>query len=140
LEGLAMCMPLDSGSKQDAARMADGIGRSYLRLMPGPREGQRSISVTRILGADEPTADARERILDELDRRGVLPFARDWLTFIHSPHDGRQATDGAGRRLDSYGADTAMRLPMDPLYRLRGAEPSLGVGLLPHSSGIKNLH
>jgi len=134
LEGLAICTP------ERSALAHDGVGLMYLRMSPGPRDGQRSISVTRILGADESVEDARERILDELDRRGVLPFARDHLTLIHSPHDGREATDGHGRRLDAYGADTAMRLTMDPLYRLRGAEPSLGVGLLPHSSGIKNLH
>jgi hypothetical protein len=134
LEGLAICTPKRSWL------LHEGAGLMYLRMAPGPREGQRSISVTRVLDVDEPIEDARERILDELDRRGVLPFARDHLALIHSPHDGREATDGAGRRLDSYGADTAMRMTMDPLYRLRGAEPSLGVGLLPHSSGIKNLH
>jgi phytoene dehydrogenase-like protein len=134
LEGLAICTP-EGGSLP-----RDGVGLMYLRLGAGPVEGQRSICVTRILGADEPVEHARERILDELDRRGVLPFARPWMTLIHSPHDGREATDGTGRRVDALGGDTAMRLPMDPLYRLRGAEPSLGLGLLPHSSGIKNLH
>jgi hypothetical protein len=132
-EGLAICTP------EGGAQGRDGVGLTYLRLAPGPREGQRSICITRILAADEPTDGARERILDELDRRGVLPFARRWMTFIHSPHDGREATDGEDRRIESLGTDTAMRVPMDPLYRLRGAEPSLGVGLLPHSSGIKNL-
>jgi len=142
LEGMTLCVPDPAGarSSEQASLARDGVGRLYLRLAPGPCEGQRSISVTRILGPNESTADLRERTLDELDRRGILPFARRWLTFIHSPHDGREATNGAGRRLDSFGADTAMRVPMDPLYRLRGAEPSLGVGLLPHSSGIKNLH
>jgi hypothetical protein len=134
LEGLTVCTP------EGGALPRDGVGLIYLRLAPGPREGQRSICVTRILGADEPIEDARERTLDELDRRGVLPFARPWMTLIHSPHDGREATDGEGRRIEALGGDTAMRVPMDPLYRLRGAEPSLGVGLLPHSSGIKNLH
>ena len=134
LEGLVICTP------QGGALSRDGVGLTYLRLSPGPREGQRSICITRILGADEPLDDARERILDELDRRGVLPFARPWMLLIHSPHDGREASDGAGRRIEALGSDTAMRAPMDPLYRLRGADPSLGVGLLPHSSGIKNLH
>ncbi len=140
LEGLAICTPEHQGDGSASWLARDGAGLTYLRMSAGPRDGLRSIAVTRILGPDEQTSDARERILDELDRRGVLPFARDWLALIHSPHDGREATDGAGRRLDAFGADTAMRMPMDPLYRLRGAEPSLGVGLLPHSSGIKNLH
>jgi hypothetical protein len=69
----------------------------------------------------------------------VLPFGRPYLTVVHSPHDGREASDGLGRRLDEYGTDTALRLPMDPLFRLAVGEPSLGIGLLPHSSGIKNL-
>jgi hypothetical protein len=62
------------------------------------------------------------------------------MTLIHSPHDGREATDGAGQRLADLGQDTALRLPMDPIYRLESGEPSLGVGLMPHSSGIKNLY
>jgi hypothetical protein len=137
LEGLVVCVPTGTG-----AGTRDGVGLMYLRSEPGPgpREGVRSMSVVRVLGPDDPTDDVRERILDELDTRGVLPFARAWLQLIHSPHDGREATDGAGQRLEAFGADTALRLPMDPLYRLRGAEPSLGVGLLPHSSGIKNLY
>lgn len=134
LDGLVVCTP------EDPARARAGVGTTYLRMAPGPREGQRSLCIVRILAADEPIEHARERILDELDRRGVLPFARPWMTLIHSPHDGREATDGEGRRVDALGSDTAMRVPMEPLYRLRGAEPSLGVGLLPHSSGIKNLH
>jgi hypothetical protein len=134
LEGLTMCTPTDGAAPRD------GVGLIYLRMSPGPREGQRSLCITRILGADEPLDDARERVLDELDRRGVLPFARPWMSLIHSPHDGREATDGAGRRIEALGSETAMRVPMDPLYRMRGADPSLGVGLLPHSSGIKNLH
>jgi phytoene dehydrogenase-like protein len=137
LEGLVVCVPEGPGSGT-----SEGVGMIYLRLDPGPppRPGLRSLSVVRVLGPDERTDDARERILDELDERGVLPFARPWLRLIHSPHDGREATDGAGQRLEALGADTALRLPMDPIYRLRGAEPSLGVGLLPHSSGIKNLY
>ncbi|KIG14804.1 Neurosporene desaturase [Enhygromyxa salina] len=133
LEGLVVCVPTRA--------QAEGVGMTYLRLDPGPaQDGVRSVSIVRMLGPDEPTDDVRERILDELEQRGVLPFARPWLRLIHSPHDGREATDGAGQRLEALGADTALRVPMDPLYRLRGAEPSLGVGLLPHSSGIKNLY
>lgn len=131
LGGMALCVP------EHAAR--DGAGLTFLRLGPGLRENTRSLALVRLVGPDEPLDDMRERILDELDRRGVLPFARPYLTFVHSPHDGREASDGQGRRLDEYGTDTALRLPMDPLYRLEGGEPSLGIGLLPHSSGIKNL-
>ncbi|MCA9706535.1 MAG: response regulator [Myxococcales bacterium] len=49
-----------------------------------------------------------------------------------------EATDGRGRRRDDLGPGTAMQLPMDPIYGVDG-EPSLGVGVLPHGSGIKNL-
>ncbi len=117
----------------------DGVGLTFLRIGPGLRENTRAIALVRIVGPDEPLDDMRERILDELDQRGVLPFCRPSLVFVHSPHDGREASDGLGRRLDEYGTDTALRLPMDPLYRLGEGEPSLGIGLLPHSSGIKNL-
>jgi hypothetical protein len=133
LGGMALCVP----DHDLVAR--EGVGLTYLRVGPGSRETTRSIALVRLVAPDEPLDDMRERILDELDRRGVLPFARPYLTFIHSPHDGREASDGQGRRLDEHGTDTALRLPMDPLYRLEGGEPSLGIGLLPHSSGIKNL-
>ncbi|PRP91972.1 hypothetical protein ENSA5_51830 [Enhygromyxa salina] len=135
LEGLVVSVPEGA-----AASRRDGVGSSYLRVGPGPAEGLRSVSILRVLGPDESTDEVRERILDELETRGVLPFARPWLRLIHSPHDGREACDGAGRRVEVLGADTALRVPMRPLYRLRGGEPSLGVGLLPHSSGIKNLY
>lgn len=135
LGGMVVCVP-EQASQPDKR---DGVGLTFLRVSPGLRENTRTISLVRILGADEPLDDARERILDDLDQRGVLPFCRPYLTFVHSPHDGREASDGLGRRLDEYGTDTALRLPMDPLYRLSVGEPSLGIGLLPHSSGIKNL-
>jgi hypothetical protein len=133
LGGMAVCVP-----ERDALAR-DGAGLTFLRLGPGLRENTRTISLVRIVAPDEPLDDMREKILDELDRRGVLPFCRPYLVFVHSPHDGREASDGLGRRLDEYGTDTALRLPMDPLFRLSGGEPSLGIGLLPHSSGIKNL-
>lgn len=132
-EGMAVCTP----EKPWIGR--EGVGLSYLRQAPA-EEGRRAISVTRLLGPDESLDDARERILDELDARGVLPFARPWMTLIHSPHDGREATDGAGDRLADLGQDTALRLPMEPIYRLESGDPSLGVGVMPHSSGIKNLY
>lgn len=134
LEGLVVVTP-----RGPATTSTSGVGHMYLRHEPSPREGLRSISITAIIGADEPLDDMRERLLDELDVRGVLPFARRWLHVIHSPHDGREATDGEGNRIDALGGDTALRLPMESLYVLRGGEPSLGVGLLPHSSGIKHL-
>lgn len=134
-EGMVVCMPI---GLQTAT--TSGVGHLYLRHEPGPSEGLRSISIVKVIGPDDPTEDLRERVLDELDVRGILPFARPWLRLVHSPHDGREATDGAGRRLEALGGDTALRMPMDPLYRLLGAEPSLGVGMLPHSTGIKNLY
>ncbi len=133
LGGMALCVP----EHDTLAR--DGAGLTFLRVGPGLRENTRTISLVRMLAPDEPLDDVRERILEELDQRGVLPFCRPYLLFVHSPHDGREASDGLGRRLDEYGTDTALRLPMDPLFRLSAGEPSLGIGLLPHSSGIKNL-
>lgn len=134
-EGMVVCLPI---GLQTAT--TSGVGHIYLRHEPGPTEGLRSLSIVKVIGPDDGTDDLRERVLDELDVRGILPFARPWLRLVHSPHDGREATDGEGRRLDALGGDTALRMPMDPLYRLLGAEPSLGVGMLPHSSGIKNLY
>jgi hypothetical protein len=116
-----------------------GAGLVYVRLRPGREESTRRLSVTRIVAPETPLVDMRENLIEELEVRGVLPFARDHLRLIHSPHDGRPATDGRGDPVADFGPDTAMRLPMDDLFQ-SSAEPSLGVGLLPHSSGIKNMY
>lgn len=116
-----------------------GLGLTYVRNHGGA-EGQRRLSITRIVGPDDPLDDLREQLLSELDERGILPFARPWIRLMHSPHDGREATDGRGQRVESLGQDTTARLPLAPLFQLEGGQPSLGVGLLPHSSGVKNLY
>ncbi|MCH9686509.1 MAG: hypothetical protein K0V04_34065 [Deltaproteobacteria bacterium] len=145
LAGTAVCVPApehpitpgDSSSR--ATWAAHGVGHTYVRTGPGSREGLRRLSITRIVAPGEDPSTLRERVLDQLDARGVLPFCHDHLTLLHSPHDGRQATDGRGRAREDLGPGTAMQVPMDPIYGVDG-EPSLGVGVLPHGSGIKNLH
>ncbi|MCX4245589.1 hypothetical protein [Paraliomyxa miuraensis] len=148
LAGTAVCLPApkhpitpgDSGELQSRATWAaHGVGHTYLRVRPGAREGQRRLSITRIVAPGEDMVTLRERILDELDLRGVLPFCHDHLSLLHSPHDGREATDGRGRVRADLGSGTAMQHPMDPIYAIQG-EPSLGVGVMPYGSGIKNLH
>lgn len=145
LDGMAVCLPAPehpitpSDSASRATWAAHGVGHTYLRLHPGSREGQRRLAITRIVAPGEEMPTLRERVLDELDVRGVLPFHREHLTLVYSPHDGREATDGRGRARDDLGASTAMQLPMSELFGVDG-EPSLGVGVLPHGSGIKNLY
>lgn len=136
LEGLTVCLPASAG---DYAAKA-GVGTTYVRVGDAGRSELRSVAIVRVVGPSEDPSELRERVLDDLEVRGVLPFARPWIRLMHSPHDGRGATDGEGRALASLGSDTALSLPMDPLYAVDGAVPSLGVGLLPHSSGVKNLH
>lgn len=138
LDGTAICVPPDD--PDGVSFTSDhGVGLTYLRLAAARKDGIREISVTRIVAADAPLAEIREEVLEDLEERGVLPFARDHIKVVHSPHDGREATDGRGRPVDGYGTETAMRIPMQSLYQYDG-EPTLGVGLLPHSSGIKNLY
>ncbi|MCA9655101.1 MAG: hypothetical protein H6712_07265 [Myxococcales bacterium] len=145
LAGMVICLPApehpitptDSASR--ATWAAHGVGHTYLRLHPGAREGQRRLSITRVVAPGEELGTLRERVLEELDLRGVLPFCRDHLTLVHSPHDGREATDGRGRPRTDLGAGTAMQVPMSELFGVDG-EPSLGVGVLPHGSGLKNLY
>jgi phytoene dehydrogenase-like protein len=148
LAGTAVCLPTpehpitpgdSQGETQSRATWAaHGVGHTYLRLGSGSREGVKRLSITRVIAPGEDVLTLRERILEELDLRGVLPFCHDHLSLLHSPHDGREATDGRGRARTDLGAGTAMQVPMDPLYAVDG-EPSLGVGVLPHGSGIKNL-
>lgn len=143
LEGMVICIPSPetSGSDPEAARAwaEHGVGHSYVRLLPGGGEDLRRVCVTRIVADGEPLDDMRERIIEELDTRGVLPFCRPYLRFVHSPHDNREASDGSGEPLADVGPGSRMQLPMAPLYIVHG-EPSLGVGVLPHHSGIKALH
>ena len=80
----------------------------------------------------------RETVLEELHARGVLPFMREHVTVVHSPHDGRPATDGYGVPLSGQAADAAVQRPMAPLYGY-DAEPVLGVAVLPVATAIRNL-
>jgi phytoene dehydrogenase-like protein len=145
LAGTAVCLPApehpitpaDSSSR--ATWAAHGVGHTYLRVGPGSREGVKRLSITRIIAPGEDVLTLRERVLEELDLRGVLPFCHDHIGLLHSPHDGRDATDGRGRPRADIGPGSAMQVPMDPLHAVTG-EPSLGVGVLPHGTGIKNLH
>lgn len=121
-----------------------GIGNLYLRRRPlrpirGDERGGRSIvTITRIVGQDEQMEDLRQETLDRLHERGILPFVRDHVLQAYSPHDGLGATDGNDGELDSLGPDSKRRLPMAALFEApRGS--TLGVGLLPLASGIKNL-
>jgi hypothetical protein len=143
LAGMVMCLPsvdtLAEDPEQARAWAENGVGRMYLRMQPGTTEETRLVSVTRIIGDEEPLHDMRERILDELDVRGVLPFCRPHLRMIHSPHDGRQATAGDGQPLRDVGSSAVMQLPMDSIYMVHG-DPNLGVGVLPHASGVKSLY
>jgi hypothetical protein len=132
---MVVCVPPEGTPETD---LEHGIGHTYLRVVPGAAEGHRRLAITRVIAPGESLGDLRERVLDELDTRGVLPFCRDYVELLHSPHDGREATDGRGRERDDL-PGSAMSQPMAPLYGVAD-EPSLGVGLLPHASGLKNLY
>ncbi len=139
LGGIALCCPLPTDDEDAVVERIHGVGHLYLRNEPGSLEGTRRISITRVVGADEPLGDMRERILGELDERGILPFCRPWIRLCHSPHDGREVDDGAGTPHPDYGPGTAMTQPMSPLYFTQD-EPLLGLGVLPTASGIRGLH
>ena len=141
LSSVAICIPPPRASADRVAAgfAGHGAGMTYLRVRPGPHEGVRTLSITRILAPDDSLIHAREMILDDLDERGVLPFARDYISLLHSPHDGREATDGSGRIIADLATASTMTLPMAPLYAVRG-EPSLGVGVLPYGAGIKHVY
>jgi phytoene dehydrogenase-like protein len=141
LDGMALCVPSSTSDAVEPAAawtQRHGIGAVFVRTSPGSTENRRLLSITSIVDSPEEIEGMRERILGELDVRGVLPFVRPYLKLLHSPHDGREATDGDGEPLGDVGPGSAMRLPMYPLYELQG-DPSLGLGMLPHSSGLKHL-
>jgi hypothetical protein len=145
LGGMALCCPPlgpqrpPDGSAADwVPDAAHGVGHTYLRIEPATTEGARRLSITRIVAIDDDLSTMRERILDELDERGVLPFCRPWIRLCHSPHDGREASDGHGEPHPDLGPGSAMALPMAPIY-FSDEAPLLGVGLVPTGSGLRGL-
>lgn len=146
-DGMALCCP-DVAATADPSPEASGgdwvpdaahgVGHLYVRAEAGSTENTRRLAITRIVAVDDDLGTMRERILDELDVRGVLPFARPWIRLCHSPHDGREAEDGAGEPHPELGPGSAMNLPMAPLY-FSDSEPLLGVGLVPTHAGLRGL-
>ncbi len=139
--GTVICVP--EGVDAQTLRLQHGIGTIYVRPVEARvaerrEDGVRSISITAMISPFAERETLRERVLEELDRRGILPFAAQHTRFVHSPHDGRPATDGAGQPLREPGLPLSVPLPMDAIWSSVGPS-SLGVGLLPHSSDIRNL-
>lgn len=130
-DGMALCAPLASSPH--------GVGHMLVRCEPAASESLRRISISRIVAADEPLHEMRERCLNELDERGVLPFVGPWIRMCHSPHDGREIEDGAGAPLGDAAVGSAMNATMPAVYFTAG-EPLLGVGLLASDSGVRGLH
>lgn len=143
-DGMALCCPERDGLAADPADAgwvpdaAHGVGHIYVRSEPGSAENTRRLAITRIVAVDDDLSMMRERILDELDVRGVLPFARPWIRLCHSPHDGREAEDGNGEPHPELGPGSAISVPMAPLY-FSDEEALLGVGLVPTSAGVRGL-
>lgn len=130
LDPMAICLPEGAAD--------DPVGNTYLRIAPGSAEDTRRVSVCHVAPPRASTAGLRERLLDALDARGVLPFVHDHVRWIHSPHDGRPLTDAHGRDVSDR-ATVGTVHPMDSLYAV-AKPPSLGVGVLSTESGLKSLH
>ena len=143
LAGMVLCVPqlqrLATDPEEARGWAEHGVGRTFVRIGPGSSEELRLLSICRIIPEGEPMVGLRDRILDELDERGVLPFARSAIRWMHSPHDGIEPTDGQGEPVAELGSAPGLQHSMDAIYLYHG-EPNLGVGVLPHASGIKSLH
>ena len=118
---------------------AHGIGTTYVRLGQGSKDGIRQVSITHIAAAGTDITTLRDRVLDELDVRGILPFCRRHIALMHSPHDGLPPCDGRGEPATALLASVGSTVTPETIDVLHGA-PSLGLGVLPHVSGIKNMH
>jgi phytoene dehydrogenase-like protein len=142
LAGMCVCVPesTPATSEDDDATQwaAHGVGHTYVRPSAGSSDGLRHLTITRIVAAGDDLSQMRERVLADLDERGVLPFCHDYVQLMHSPHDDRDPTDGRGRVRNDLGP-TSVAQPMAPLWMVQAA-PSLGVGVLPHASGLRNLY
>lgn len=137
LAGMVQCLPREV--EPDPGRRALGIGRIFLRLDAGSTEGTRRLTIERIIPSGMPLLRLRERTLDELDERGILPFCRQHIRWMHSPHDGREAMDGRGQPRHELRSSTGIAQSMSAIHHYHGS-PTLGVGILPYVSGIKSLH
>ena len=115
-----------------------GIGTSYIRVDPTVVSDAQRVVVTHVVAAGERPAALRERVLDGLDRAGVLPFVHDHLRWSYSPHDGRGALDGRLRPLGDGPLDPRPAA-MDPILAGAAAPPPLGVALIPHTTELRNL-
>ena len=116
-----------------------GQGTMYIRVSPGSDENTRIISITRIEEVEPELSGIRKRILDELHLRGVFPFMRGHIHWMYSPHDGMGVTDAAGQRIEKEEVEAEGRIEPEYLYSGPESPTALGVGMLPHSTGIRNL-
>ncbi len=116
-----------------------GIGTNYLRIDPTVVNGTRRLVLTRIIAPNEAKHDLRERIVDELDLAGILPFVSPHIKWTYSPHDGRGALDRHGRELRERTPELRPT-PMESIVRRTKGEPVLGVGLYPHTTELRNLY
>jgi hypothetical protein len=130
LEPMAMCLPEGAAD--------DPVGNTYVRVYPGASEDTRRLAICHVVPPRASAAGLRERLLDALDARGVLPFCHDHVRWMHSPHDGRPLTDARGRDVSERAAPGSTH-PMDALYAV-AKPPSLGAGVLSTVSGLKSMH
>ncbi|TPV97170.1 MAG: hypothetical protein B7733_01130 [Myxococcales bacterium FL481] len=134
LDGLAVWAP-----RVVAPGKRPPLGATMIRRSDPLDDGAYQLSVSTLVAPGASLDDQAERLLEELEDQGVLPWLRRHIRVMHSPHDGLPARDGHGRVAPGVGANTAMRLPMSALFR-GDTSGALGVGLLPAVSGARNLH
>jgi hypothetical protein len=139
LAGLVLSVPGGQDDTEESRLWLEhGVGSTYVRLFDGPSDDVKRLAITRLLPAGRSLEGARDELLSDLDEAGVLPFCRPYIRWMHSPHDGLPPSDGEGRPVTDAGPGV-MPQPMSSVYLSR--EPLvLGVGVLPHASGIKSLH
>jgi len=135
LDGLVIHRPKDVGAR--------GIGTTYMRIQPSRHAGHRWITLTHILAPDASLETQRELLIDRLDHAGILPFVRDHVRALFSPHDGRGLTDGSGQPIRGGSSEHIPHLPMDAIYPQLQADTALHdpsrLALLPHTTAVKNL-
>jgi phytoene dehydrogenase-like protein len=129
-----------------ARTQCEGIGNIFIRRRDLPGEAGQIptsiVSITKIVEGEDPiTSEFRNDVLNELDRRAILPDIRPFIRWMHCVHDGLALSDGHGQAVTVEGQDREPPvLPMSPIYLPPGTPTRLGIGMVPHSSGIRNLH
>jgi hypothetical protein len=131
IDALPDALGLCAFAARDLGAPLEGANALALHLTDG--YGQHAVLSVETLAKDPSPgalAELRRGVLDHIN--AIFPFVERHLLLVHSPHDGIPVERGDGN------LTAPPPVAMDPVWEVAGPR-SLGVGGLPHATGVKNL-